>query len=389
MGVFLFTRVLAAFTGTLFTLVGIAWITQALRKFDLVTAKGQAIALYLGITLLLVPQIVAVVAPFAMVLALVIVLNQLHSESELVAMTAAGVSQRQLAKPFIAVSLVVSLVTAWAVMFGDPMALRSVRDIGNHIRADVVSNVIQPGQFSDIEDSFTFHIRDRLGDGSLQGLFIFDNRDPAYSYTYTANVGRIAQFGARTMVVMERGTVERVRRSDNAGTLVKFGSYAFDLSQLTPQNTAKSADIDESTIVDLLSRDAQTAGFSDATVAHEIANRVSTMLYPPLMTLIALLFLGYPKTTRTGRSLAVLSALFVPTLTRIFGLILAGISKNNPVVTQLLVPLPLLGIILVGAMLWFGLEPKLPTRWSEAAAVLKAGLASVVAKRFGKGGAAQ
>ena len=51
-GTYLFIRTLAAFSGVLFTLVGIAWVTQALRRFDLVTAKGQAIALYFGITLL-------------------------------------------------------------------------------------------------------------------------------------------------------------------------------------------------------------------------------------------------------------------------------------------------------------------------------------------------
>ena len=43
-GTYLFIRTLAAFSGVLFTLVGIAWVTQALRRFALVTAKGQAIA---------------------------------------------------------------------------------------------------------------------------------------------------------------------------------------------------------------------------------------------------------------------------------------------------------------------------------------------------------
>ena len=49
----------------LVVLTGVVWVTQALRQIDLITSKGQTILLFLLITALALPSLVAFIAPVA------------------------------------------------------------------------------------------------------------------------------------------------------------------------------------------------------------------------------------------------------------------------------------------------------------------------------------
>ena len=365
-GTYLFIRTLAAFSGVLFTLVGIAWVTQALRRFDLVTAKGQAIALYFGITLLTLPQVLGIVAPFALIVALVIVLHQLQSSSNLVAITAAGVSQRQLVVPFLLVAATVCAFVAIISFWAGPIASRTVSDIGASIRADIVTNVIQPGRFTEIDDGLTFHIRDRAGDGSLVDLFIADQREGEFTYTYTAKRGRIADVLGRSMLVMENGTVERTRRIDRSSTFVVFGSYAFDLSQLTPAANAGRYATNELTISDILAAEHQSDGkYTPVELDSELMNRIAEPFYPLAATLVVFLFLGFPSTNRRGQTSALAAALLFASLTRIVGYGLLGLSKANDAFAPAALLCPPVLILLFGLLVIFGIRPALPRSIGE------------------------
>jgi lipopolysaccharide export system permease protein len=381
-GFHLFVRTFTAFSGVLATLVGIAWVTQALRRFDLITAKGQAIVLYLGLTMLVLPQVISIVAPFALVVALAIVLSQMHASSNLVAITAAGVSQRQLARPFLGVAMVVSLIVGAIGFWAGPKSASAVSAIGDSVRADVVANVIQPGRFTEVDEALTIHIRDRAGDGTLLDLFISDQRDQLFTYTYSAERGRIADVAGRSMIVMENGTVERTRRVDRSTTFVAFGSYAFDLSQLTPTAQAGRHPLNELTFDALLAnRSKSDSDYSAAEIAGEIQNRLADLVYPLAMTFAVFLFLGYPTANRRGQAPAVALALLTGAITRLLGFAVLGLSKANVSYASVAVLIPV-GLTVVFATLVFtGVRPALPRSfgdWLDA-------IGHRVARRFGGG----
>ncbi|ODN69603.1 LptF/LptG family permease [Methylobrevis pamukkalensis] len=117
---------------------------------------------------------------------------------------------------------------------GRPTSLQLLRDYTTSVRADILANIAQPGRFVEVDDNFLFHIRNRAPDGSIQGLFIHDSRDPALTFTYTAERGRFIEAVGKTLMVMERGTIERTRHPGDSTTFVAFDSYAFDLTSLQP-----------------------------------------------------------------------------------------------------------------------------------------------------------
>lgn len=379
-GRYIFARAFLAFTAVLVTLTAIVWVTQALRRFDLVTAKGQAVLVYLGMTLLAVPSLVAYVAPFALVIGAAVVLNALHADSELVAINAAGASHRQVLAPFALLALLVALLTAWISLWSGPQSLQSLRDLTNAVRADIVASVVQPGRFVDIDDDFTFHIRNRAGDGSLEGLFISDERDPELTYVYTAERGRVLQVMGRTLIVMENGTVERTRRLDRSSTFVAFGSYGFDLTDLVPSNAARPYQLNERTVVDLLSLsdEERAQDGKGGRVTAEILGRLASAVYPPAMMAALFLFMGFPRTTRTGRAVAVLCGLGSAALVRLAGFGIGGIAASDENLAILALAVPLAILLVVGGSVMAGIEPFVPSVIAKP----MARLASAVGRRL-------
>ena len=63
-----------------FNLTAVIWITQILRQVDLITNQGQTILVFLRITSLLVPILMLVIAPIAIVIAVCYALIKLNGD---------------------------------------------------------------------------------------------------------------------------------------------------------------------------------------------------------------------------------------------------------------------------------------------------------------------
>src|SRR5512135_377279 len=145
---YIFRTTLGAFLIVLVSLTAVIWVTQALRDIDIMTSQGQTILVFVGITGLIIPLLVLVIAPIALLIAVAHVLNKLSTDSEIIVMNAAGMSPWVLFRAFMTVALVVSLmVTAISAYFA-PKGLRMLRDWLTDVRASVVTNIVQPGRFT-------------------------------------------------------------------------------------------------------------------------------------------------------------------------------------------------------------------------------------------------
>src|SRR3984893_16203686 len=102
-----------AFLAALSTLTGMVWLTQILRRFDLVTSQGQTILMFFTVTGLALPTLIQLTAPMARFLAITYTLTKLIAASELMVRAAAGSSRCQLFRPLFLFALVVTAVTAF------------------------------------------------------------------------------------------------------------------------------------------------------------------------------------------------------------------------------------------------------------------------------------
>jgi lipopolysaccharide export system permease protein len=341
-------RLTAAFALTLAALAGVVWATQALRQLDLVTSKGQTIVQFVGMTLLAMPFLLLAIAPFALLIALIVVLNTLSNDSELIVINASGASRTVLMRPVVVFAIFVSLFCATLSLSLAPLGLSALRDEITRVRVDLVANIVRPGRFIGIEDGLTFHIRNRSGDGQLDGLLMHDDRAEDTVFTYEAARGRIVEAAGRTLLVMQDGTIQRRTRATGAISIVRFQSYAFDLSNMVPSGRAAVYKASERSLADLVAPAADDAYARDnrARLVAELHDRLSQPLYPLAFALIVFVFAGQPKTTRQNRTLATLAALVLAILLRSAGFGVLTLVPTMPSARFALYALPLAAIAL-------------------------------------------
>jgi lipopolysaccharide export system permease protein len=329
---YIFRTTLSAFVVVLVSLTAVIWVTQALRDFDLMTNQGQTLLVFVGITGLIIPLLVLVIAPIALLIGMAHVLNKLSTDSEIIVMNAAGMSPWLLFRAFMAVAIVVSLlVTAISAYFA-PKGLRMLRDWLTEVSASIVTNVVQPGRFTTIQTGVTIRIRERQGNGQLLGIFLDDRRDPAEDVSMMAETGELIDNDSGTFLVLQKGVVQRrsVTRRDPA--MVVFDRYAFDLSQFASRQQAIKYSIRERYLWQLLDPDPKDPLYSEqpGQFRAELHDRLVAPLYPIAFAIIAFTYLGAPRTNRQSRTLSMLGAIGGVALVRLIGFVCTVFGATLP-----------------------------------------------------------
>lgn len=360
---YIIRRTAFAFTLTIAAMTGVVWATQALRQLDLVTSKGQTIVQFVGITMLALPFLLMIVAPFALMLALILVLNALSGDSELIVINASGGSRFLVLKPVMLFSAAVMVLIGALSLYVAPTGLAQLRTEITRVRADLVANIVKPGKFIAVEGGLTFHIRNRSGKGTLDGLLLHDTRDGETAFTYQADTGQIVEAADRTLLVMNNGTIQRRPKQEGDISIVRFQSYAFDLSNLIPEAGEPVFKASERTTANLLSpgrNDAYALKHPDK-LAKELHERFSQPLYAIAFGLIVFAFLGKVRTTRQGRGTAVVGAIACCVILRTSGFGVTAISGNATILLILLYVVPVAGSVL--ALMSIVKEQNAPPKW--------------------------
>jgi len=320
---------MVAFVVILVSLTVVLWFTQAMRDFDLITSQRQTLLVFVEITGLIIPLLVMMIAPIALVMASAHVLNKLGSDSEIIVMNAAGVSPWRLLRPFLAAALLVSLLVGVIAAWGSPFSLRMLREWAAQVRADILTNIVQPGRFTTVGGNITFHIADRKPNGLLLGIFLDDRRNPKEHMTYLAEQGEIVKNDTWTFLVLEKGSIQRVESDQPDPRIVKFDRYAFDLSKFGGgQSGGATYHGREKYIWELIwaPKDAPQSGEDRA----DLHDRIATPLYPIAFAILAYAFLGPPQTTRQSRTLSLLALIGVVALLRLVGFLSVILGARMP-----------------------------------------------------------
>jgi lipopolysaccharide export system permease protein len=318
---YIFRTTFSAFLVVLVSLTAVIWVTQALHDFDLVTNQGQTVLVFMGITGLIIPLLVLVIAPIALLIAVAHVLNKLSTDSEIIVMNAAGMSPWVLFRAFMAVALVVALLVAAISTYFAPKGLRMLRDWLTEVRADVVSNIVQPGRFTSIENGVTIHIRERRANGQLAGIFLDDQRNPKERLTMLAENGELVDNDKGTFLILQKGIVQRHGVDQRDPAMVVFDRYAFDLSQFAAGPQAVKYSIRERYLWQLIVPDPKDPFYikQPGQFRAELHDRLMAPLYPIAFVVIAFAYLGAPRTTRQSRTVSMLGAIGGVGLLRLTG----------------------------------------------------------------------
>ncbi len=356
-------RAATAFLMTVTVLTAIVWLTQALRDMDLMTAKGQTILIFISMTSLVLPTLVMTIAPFAVLIAVAVTLNNLNADSELVVINATSAPPWVVVKPIVILGMVATLMGGYLSLYAAPEALGSLRGFITQVRADLVANIVKEGIFSEIEDGMTFHIQKREPNGIMRGLFLSDERDPQKHIVYSSEFAQIIETNAGTFLSMENGTIQQQQtKATKSGELdetnpdfasvniISFDSYAIDLSKFTgvDDSQPKFFKPRELTTDALLNpaKDDPTISRQPGVARSELHDRFTNPLYNLVFATIVAAFLAQVRTTRERRGSAILVAIVLVSGLRLAGFGLTSLAIQTPVAVPFMYALPILSILL-------------------------------------------
>ena len=323
---------MSAFAVVLGSLTAVIWATYALRDFDLVTSQGQTLLVFIGITVMLIPGLALVIAPVAFMIALAYTLNKLNTDSEIIVMSASGMSPWRIYKPFLVASFMVAGIVAALSVYIAPKSQREVRTLITSVRADLIANIIQPGRFTTVEGGLTFHISGRRPNGELAGILIDDRRDPNEHATFLAERGQLLESDGSTFLILEQGSVQRHEAKQRDPTIVQFERYAFDITRFAGAGASPTFNASERYLWDLASPDPNDpyVKANAGRIRAEFNDRLLAPVYPVAFGLLAFAVLGVPRTTRQSRGASMLLAIGLILVLRLVGFASVVFSNRQP-----------------------------------------------------------
>jgi lipopolysaccharide export system permease protein len=311
---------LIAVTGGLTALI---WLTQSLRFVELVVNRGLSITVFLRLTSLLIPSFIAVILPITTYVVVQFIYQRLNGDRELTVIRSAGVSPFGMARPALALAVLVTvlgyILNLWAV----PATLASFRQFQWDIRNRMAAFLLQEGVFTQISDKLTVYVRSRASDGTLHGILVQDDRDPNSRATILAESGRLAEGVNGPRAVLFNGSRQEIDHQTGRLNMLTFDQNEIDLGERAADAGVRPPDMSE----------VSTAQLLDASLAHdrdrpkwvaEGHKRLSSPLSTLSFAFVALISVLLGAFRRHGGFVRPLVAVGV-----VVGLLALGLAINN------------------------------------------------------------
>ncbi len=166
---------------------------RMVRLLDITLGKKNSIGVIFELLGYLVPHYLGLAIPAALFLGLLFGFNRMSKDSEIDAFLASGVGLHRLARPVIALSVVMAVVAIAIFGWLQPHTRYAYRAVLFTVKNVEVFYLAEEGVFMQA-DTRTF-ILDKLarGNNSFERIFLFDYRGPAGAETVSAAAGSLVE----------------------------------------------------------------------------------------------------------------------------------------------------------------------------------------------------
>lgn len=213
-------------------LVGIGILSQSLDQLEVIVERGQSVWVMIKLTLLAVPQLLAVILPIGLFVGALISLTRLQREQELTAAFASGVTRWAVIQPALLLAAIVVMMSLLTTLVLQPAAQRQARAEAFAIRTDLAALLVEEGRFVQGPGGLTVYVQQIEQNGLMKNLFVYLDNGKAVR-TWDANEARFGRSadGAPTLL-LKYGTMQEYS-SKGVLNQLSFDSLPFDLSPFT------------------------------------------------------------------------------------------------------------------------------------------------------------
>ena len=353
----------------------ILFVQQAGRFSDIFFSVNIPATLVWQLSAALVPNVVAFTCPMAMLVGTVIGLAKMQTDSEIVAIRAAGVGNMQMTVPVAILGILMSVFAFVVNLEGVPFAAGLVRKVALQTAIKKLESPIDPGVFNSDVGGYTIFVRD--GDvetGRWSNIFIYKEDGAAGTVRLiTSKQGRIDVSNENTELVLENAVVSTLPLNPGFGKYVteNLGEIRLAVktqrSEMIERLSRSGGSINELGLMQL-SDLAETSEGKDRVEAQILWQRRIILSITPLI--FSLLGTGMIlRFNRGGRGFGILLALLGLIGYYLLAFLGEQLARTNTINPMLGGFLPIAGSVI--AIIWFNYSSRF-WRWNISTDGLKA-----------------
>lgn len=196
---------------SLFLLTAVLFAQQAGRFAELALYTQVPFSLLGDLSLALLPNVLVFTLPAAVLAGVMIGFARMGSDSEIVAMRAAGVGTWTLLSPVLLMGLLVTVATTYIQMKEAPQAARDLKKAALQGALRKLDSPVEPRNFNTDLPGYVIYVRD--GDkahGSWGRVFIYAQQPDGSNRVVTARSGRIDSSGEKSELVLNDAVATKI-----------------------------------------------------------------------------------------------------------------------------------------------------------------------------------
>ena len=361
---YLFRQIARPVVGACAALAGIGILSQSLDQLEVIVERGQSVWVMVKLTLLAVPQLLAVIIPIGLFVGALIALTRLQREQELTAVFASGVTRWSAIRPAVRIGAFAALLTLVVTTVGQPWAQRQARAEAFAVRTDLAALLVEEGQFVEGPDGLTVYVQQIEQNGLLKNLFVY-LEDGDKVTTWDAAEARFSRKDGQPYLTLVDGSWQRY---SSRGVLEHFSFGRQDMplgqyAEVTDRVRYKPSDLYLTQLFNPSPADLERVG-SAGELAAEGHSRLSAPLYALMAMAMALTAIMGGAFSRTGYSLRIAKIAGVFLIVRIAGYGVVSASAWNGWLNVFQYLLPIVATILALRLLFQALKPRRRAVWS-------------------------
>lgn len=349
---YVFRQVLKPLAAILAALTSIAILTQGLTQLEIIADQRSSGFTYLLITLLAVPQLLALILPLAVFFAVLYAINRLLTESELVVAFSAGMGHWQVIQPVFRLAILAGLVQLGLGLIVQPAAYREMREIVYQIRGDPAGFLVREGVFHSPVPGITIYTRATGPDGAMRDLLIEDARNPKGSVVYSARTGAAAIVEGELALIMRDGQILN-SKEDGAVDVLDFDQYVLQFAEAVRDLDPLVMKPADRYLMQLLHPN-MTSFYDQRMIDRFISeahSRLAAPLLSPALAMIAMTFLLIGDFNRRGYSVRLAFASCTALGVVLVMLALQAAARETPALNALQYAMPVAVALFCGGFI--------------------------------------
>ncbi len=249
---YILKQLVLGFVLVLVSMVVLIWLMQSLRLIDMIVTKGVSVGIFLKMTFFVLPNFIQILSPLALFAVVLFVYVRMQSDKELMVMRAAGMDNLQLMQAALIFAGFLTVVGYGLTLYLIPQSNIELRQMKWKVRNNLSHLLLQEGQFNSFKDGLTIYVKERLGDGQVKGVLVYENKGNGKASTMIAQDGVVFQENDEMQVVLHEGIRQEVESATQKFSVLKFDKYTMVFNENKPNRAGQIGDARELPLKTLL-----------------------------------------------------------------------------------------------------------------------------------------